>query len=147
MTPYFLPFPELVGALQGAMLRGVDVKILLPERTNVHLAHYASQHNLKYILAKDLPVFLLPAPFMHTKAIIIDEEYSLIGSANLDPRSLRLNFELGVEVFSQKLTLQLADYFERHLQEATKLTSEELLDRPLPIKIRNALAWLFSPYL
>ncbi len=146
MTPYFLPYPELVGALQGAMLRGVDVKILLPERTNIHLAHYASQHNLKYILAKGLPVYLQPAPFMHTKAIIIDDRYSLIGSANLDPRSLRLNFELGIEVFSEKLNRELTEYFERHLEEASALT-QELLHKPILVKIRNALAWLFSPYL
>ena len=147
MTPYFLPFPELVGALQGAILRGVDVRILLPERTNIHLAHYASQHNLKYILAKGLPIYLQPAPFMHTKAIIIDDKYSLIGSANLDPRSLRLNFELGIEVFSEKLTSELAEYFERHLEEASALTEQELLNKPILVKLRNALAWLFSPYL
>ena len=147
MTPYFLPFPELVGALQGAMLRGVDVKILLPERTNIHLAHYAAQHNLRYILAKRLPIFLQPAPFMHTKAILVDDMYSLIGSANLDPRSLRLNFELGVEVFNKDFSQQLTEYFKRHLEKSVPLDENELAYKPLIIRLRNAIAWLFSPYL
>lgn len=147
MTPYFLPGPDLVGALQGATLRGVDVKVLLPERTNIHLAHYAAQHNLRHILAKDISVYLQPAPFVHTKAILIDDRYGLIGSANLDPRSLRLNFELGVEVFSQSFAAQMAEYFHRHIDQARKVDEEELRRVPLPLRIRNALAWLFSPYL
>ncbi|MCG8415121.1 MAG: phospholipase D-like domain-containing protein [Pseudomonadales bacterium] len=147
MTPYFLPFPELVGALQSALHRGVDVKIFLPERTNIHLAHYAAQHNLKQILAKNLPVYLQPAPFVHTKAILIDHTYSLIGSANLDPRSLRLNFELGVEVFSIEFAAQLESYFKQQLAESTQLVERELTNMSFPIRLRNAAAWLFSPYL
>ncbi len=147
MTPYFLPFPELVGALQSALHRGVDVKIFLPERTNIHLAHYAAQHNLKQILAKNLPVYLQPAPFVHTKAILIDDRYGLVGSANLDPRSLRLNFELGVEVFSTEFANRLENYFQQQLAESTQLVKTELTNKPFPIRLRNAAAWLFSPYL
>ena len=147
MTPYCLPFPELIGALQAAILRGVDVKILLPQRTNIHLAHYAGQHNLRHILAKDIPIYFQPAPFIHTKAILIDENYSLIGSANLDPRSLRLNFELGVEIFSEKFSQQLSTYFLRHIEMAEKLDKAALNNTPFLLRLRNALAWLFSPYL
>ncbi len=147
MTPYFLPGPELVGAMQGAILRGVDVKILLPERTNIHLAHFAAQHNLQHILSKGISVYLQPAPFMHTKAILVDDLYSLVGSANLDPRSLRLNFELGIEVFSESLAQQLETYFDKHIAEARELHIDELTRLPATIKIRNAAAWLFSPYL
>lgn len=147
MTPYFLPGPELVGALQGAILRGVDVKVLLPEKTNIHLAHYAALHNLKHILARDIPVLLQPAPFVHTKAILIDDMYSLIGSANLDPRSLRLNFEIGVEVFGQSVASQLTHYFERHIESARSISTEELGRVPFLLRVRNAAAWLFSPYL
>ncbi len=147
MTPYFLPGLDLIGALVSAKLRGVDVKILLPERTNIHLAHWAAQHNLRHILARDLAVFLQPAPFIHTKALLIDDEYTLIGSANLDPRSLRLNFELGVEIFDPRLANQLAQYFAEKLAAARPL-SEPMLDAvPAWMRVRNALAWLFSPYL
>jgi len=147
MTPYFLPSFDLVGALVAAELRGVDVKILLPEKTNIHLAHWAALHNLRYILDRELKVYLQPAPFIHTKAILIDDDYSLVGSANLDPRSLRLNYELVVEVFNRKFTEDLALYFNNCLAQARLLDEQRLSKMPAWIKVRNALAWLFSPYL
>jgi len=147
MTPYFLPGFDLLGALVAARLRGVDVKILLPERTNIHMAHWAAQHNLKHILTRDLQVYSQPAPFIHTKSILIDEEYVLIGSANLDPRSLRLNFELGVEVFNKTFAAEISKYFQSMLEVANLLTEQQLMARPRWMRIRNAVAWLFSPYL
>lgn len=147
MTPYFLPGHDLVGAMIGAKHRGVDVKILLPARTNVHIIHWATQHSLQHIEVHGLAVFLQPAPFVHTKAIVIDDNYALVGSANLDPRSLRLNFELGVEIFSKEFNDRLGSYFERRLAKCARLKLEALQNQPLLIRIRNAVAWLFTPYL
>ena len=147
MTPYFLPGLDLIGALVAARLRGVDVRILLPQRTNVHLAHWAAQHNLRHILARDLAVYLQPAPFIHTKALLIDDEYTLVGSSNLNPRSLRLNFELGVEIFNRELAAEMDHYFQDRLAAAIRLNHEMLQSLPAWMRIRNAAAWLFSPYL
>ena len=147
MTPYFLPGLDLIGAMVGAKLRGIDVRILIPERSNIHLAHWAAQHNLRHILAKGLRIYSLPAPFIHTKAILIDDNYSLVGSANLDPRSLRLNFELGVEVFSEEFNQALANYFQTQLQSSVLLDENKLQQRPTWMRIRDAIAWLFTPYL
>ena len=147
MTPYFLPSFDLVGALVAAELRGVDVRILLPERTNIHLAHWAALHNLRHILDRNLKVYLQPAPFIHTKAILIDHNYTLVGSANLDPRSLRLNYEVMVEVFSEDFAAQLEEYFERCLAKTQLLDEARLKAIPTWMQIRNAVAWLFSPYL
>ena len=147
MTPYFLPESDLVGALMGARLRGVDVRILLPERTNIHMAHWAAQHGIQHILATCLKVFSQPAPFIHTKALLIDDNYAMIGFANLDPRSLRLNFELGIEIFSEKFNRKLSDYFRKQLNQSSPLDREKLAAKPTWMRIRNATAWLFSPYL
>ena len=147
MTPYFLPGMDLVGAMVGARLRGVEIIVFLPERSNIHLARWATQHTLFYFLEKDIKVLFQPAPFIHTKAILIDDNYSLIGSANLDPRSLRLNFELVVEVFSHDFNKQLSDYFDIRLQSAIPVTKSRLTARSFPKRIRDGLAWLFSPYL
>ncbi len=147
MTPYFLPGLDLVGALVGARLRGVDVKVVLPSRTNVHLAHWAAQHNLKFILGRNIKVYLQQPPFNHTKLLLIDDNYSLVGSANLDPRSLRLNFELGVEVFGEDFNEELSVYVSRRLERSIQADIQQLESRPYWMKIRDALAWLFSPYL
>lgn len=147
MTPYFLPGADIVSALVAARLRGVDVKILLPAKSNIFMVNWATRNTLPYFIEKDISLYFQPPPFVHTKALIIDDNYSLIGSANLDARSLRLNFELGVEVFDPVLNEQLSSYFDTKLSRATLLTRQQTTAVSLPLRIRNAIAWLFSPYL
>ncbi|MFT4861773.1 MAG: cardiolipin synthase [Pseudohongiellaceae bacterium] len=147
MTPYFLPDLDLLGALIGARLRGVDVKIFLPRKTNNLLVRWAMEHSLQSVLARRLVVYMQPAPFIHTKALLIDDNYCLIGSANLDPRSLRLNYELAVEIFDQDFCAELAAYFAKQEKLSTPVTETELAALPKWRAFRNAMAWLFSPYL
>jgi cardiolipin synthase len=147
MTPYFLPDLDLLGALIGARLRGVDVKIFLPRKTNNLLVRWAREHSLQSVLARRLVVYMQPAPFIHTKALLIDDNYCLIGSANLDPRSLRLNYELAVEIFDQDFCAELAAYFAKQEKLSTPVTETELAALPKWRAFRNAMAWLFSPYL
>ncbi len=147
MTPYFLPTLDLIGALHAAYLRGVDVQILLPGYNNIKPAHWACRNFLRQILKYDVEVFYQPPPFVHSKLLLIDDQYALIGSANLDPRSLRLNYELGVELFSSDLNAQLSRYFSARREQARRVTREEIERRSVPERLRDSLAWLFSPYL
>lgn len=147
MTPYFLPTLDLIGALHAAYLRGVDVQILLPGYNNIKPAHWACRNFLRQILKYDVEVFYQPPPFVHSKLLLIDDQYALIGSANLDPRSLRLNYELGVELFSSDLNVQLSGYFSARREQARRVTREEIERRSVPERLRDSLAWLFSPYL
>jgi len=147
MTPYFLPTRDLIGALHAAYLRGVDVQILLPGYNNIKPAHWAARNFLRQILKYDIDVFYQPPPFVHSKLLLIDDQYALIGSANLDPRSLRLNYELGVELFSHEVNAQLSLYFSARRQQARRITREEIEQRSVPERLRDSIAWLFSPYL
>jgi len=147
MTPYFLPSRELIGALQTAALRGVKVTIILPGKNNLSYVHWASRHMLWELLEHGINIFYQPPPFSHSKLFVIDDQYSLIGSANIDPRSLRLNYEVGVEVYSAKFATTLSNYAQKIQQICRQITLEEVDNRPLPIKIRDGIAWLFSPYL
>jgi cardiolipin synthase len=79
--------------------------------------------------------------------MLVDEMWSLIGSANWDPRSVRLNFEFNVECYSQELSRELNSLFEKKLKNAKNLSLEDVDGRPLPIKIRDGVARLFTPYL
>ncbi len=147
MTPYFLPTLDLVGALIAAHLRGVDVQILLPGENNIKPAHWASRNILRQVLSVDITVAYQPPPFIHTKLMLVDGHYSLIGSANMDPRSLRLNYELAVELFSPACNQQFSAYFSAHRAQATPVTKAEITQRSLPARVRDSLCWLFSPYL
>jgi cardiolipin synthase len=84
---------------------------------------------------------------VHSKILLIDNQYSLIGSANIDQRSLRLNYELGVEIFSASVNTALQQYFNEREVKCTPVTLEQIEQRSLPVKIRDSIAWLFSPYL
>jgi cardiolipin synthase len=88
-----------------------------------------------------------PGPFTHTKLLLIDDIYAQFGSANIDPRSLRLNFELNVEVFDAAFARRMGAFFDEGFQAGQGVSSEELCRAPLPARLRDAFFWLFSPYL
>lgn len=147
MTPYFLPPRELIGALVSAALRGVDVSIILPEKSNLPYVHWATRNVLWELLRWGVGVFYQPGEFNHSKLFIVDDRYIQIGSANLDPRSLRLNFELAVEVFDTDFAGDLIDHCLAIRKRSRQVTLEEVDGRPLYQRFRDALVWLFSPYL
>jgi cardiolipin synthase len=147
MTPYFLPPVELIGALQAAALRGVEVTIVLPERSNQRPVDFATRSLLWQLLQRQVRVFYAPSPFAHTKLFIVDDYYAQIGSANMDERSLRLNFELVLEVFDQPFVAKLARHFEAARAKASEVTLPDLAARPVHVKLRDAICWLFSVYL
>jgi cardiolipin synthase len=99
------------------------------------------------LLERGIRVFYQPPPFVHTKLFIVDDQYALIGSANIDPRSLRLNFELAVEVFDAQFVRSLSEHIQRSRERSLEVSLEDLDSRRLPVRLRDALSWLFSPYL
>lgn len=147
MTPYFLPPRSLLFALKSARYRGVTVDIILPGRNNLPFVHWATQHILDDLLRAGVRVVYQPAPFAHTKLLLIDDCYVHLGSANLDCRSLRLNFELTLEVLDQHLSETLNRHFRAVLATSRPVTRGELQSRSLPVRLRDAFFWLFSPYL
>jgi cardiolipin synthase len=147
MTPYFIPSRELLSALTAATLRGVEVDIVLPSNNNLPFVAWACQAMLDEVIHYGTRVYYQPPPFDHTKLLIVDDLYVLLGSANLDPRSLRLNFEFNLEVYDLALARQMTEHFEQVLAGSRQVTHEELAGRSAPIKIRDALAKLASPYL
>ena len=147
VTPYFLPSRELSAALRSASLRGVEVSVILPSRNNLPMVHWASRNMLWELLQRGVRVYYQPPPFVHTKLFLVDDAYALIGSANLDPRSLRLNFELAVEVFDRSFAVDLWEHVEQARSRSREVRREELDRRPLAARVRDSVAWLFSPYL
>lgn len=147
VTPYFLPDPGMISALAVAALRGVKVDIVIPSQVNIPIAGWAATAQLWQVLQPGCRVFLTPLPFDHAKIMVVDRKWALFGSTNWDPRSLRLNFELDVETYCDALAIELDGLVDERIAGARELTLEQVDARALPIKIRDGIARLFSPYL
>jgi len=143
VTPYYLPPELLTTALGLAAMRGVTVDLVVPEKSNHAFLDWARRVPLRVLLEAGCRIWLRPEPFDHSKLMTVDDSWSLIGSANWDTRSFRLNFELNVEIqdpaFAQSLIQ--ATQAGRQLDLAT-LDSE-----PLLFRLRNSAARLLQPYL
>ena len=147
MTPYFIPDREMISSLVTAALRGVDIRIILPGKNNLPFVDWASRALLWELQINGIRIFYQPPPFVHTKLFLVDNIWSLIGSANLDTRSLRLNFELNLSVFDSELATTVHRHFDRAFANSHEITLHEVEEYPLIIKLRNNFARLFSPYL
>lgn len=147
LTPYFLPDLELVTAINLASLRGVQVDIVLPAKNNLPFVHWASRAMWWQVLQRGGRIWLTPPPFDHGKLMIVDSHWVLLGSANWDARSLRLNFELNVECYCRSFSQAMEKIVNQKIASAREVTLEEVDARSLPVKLRDAIARLFSPYL
>jgi len=147
VTPYFLPDASLIAALNVAALRGVQVDIVLPAENDLALVQWASTALLWQVLERGCRIWLSPPPFDHTKLLLVDGLWTLLGSANWDPRSLRLNFEFNVECYDRELTASLTDLVRAKIQQSRPLSLADVDGRSLPRKLRDGVARLFSPYL
>jgi cardiolipin synthase len=147
VTPYFLPEPSLISALNVAAMRGVAVDILLPGKNNLPFVQWASRAHWWQVLERGCRIWLAPPPFDHTKLLIVDNCWSLVGSANLDPRSLRLNFEFNVECYDATLARTLGALFAAKLKSARRINLDEVDGRSLPVRLRDGAARLLTPFL
>src|SRR5487761_764958 len=145
MTPYFIPPPELTAALQTAALRGVEVCLVLPARSNLRYVDWATRRWLPPLLERGIQVYLQPPPFSHTKLLVIDGSYAQIGSANIDPRSLKLNFEVAMEVYDETVCSHLANYVLSARDHALRLAASAAVKRRFAGRVRDSLFWLLSP--
>lgn len=147
VTPYFLPDSNLMTALSLAAMRGVKVDIILPQKNNLFYVAWAGRSLLDDLASSGCNIWKSSGPFDHAKIMTVDSAWSLIGSANWDPRSLRLNFEFNLECYDGRLADQLDSIIDSKIASATRETTKVLRARSLPVKLRDNLARLMSPYL
>ncbi|HEX3626568.1 MAG TPA: phospholipase D-like domain-containing protein [Verrucomicrobiae bacterium] len=147
VTPYFLPDAAIITALNLAALRGVQVDILLPATSNLPFVQWASRSMWWQVLERGCRLWLTPPPFDHSKLMIVDGHWVLIGSANWDVRSLRLNFELSIECYGRDFAREMGKIVEQKLKGAREVTLKEVDARPVACKLRDAATRLFAPFL
>ena len=144
-TPYFLPDERLLSALALAAFRGVEVDIALPSPSNHRLLDWAARAQMRPLLEAGCRVWHQPPPFDHSKLMVVDGAWCLIGSANWDMRSLRLNFELNLEIYCADFGARLERAIDPKL--GGQITLAELDGRNFPIQLRDAAVRLLLPYL
>lgn len=147
LTPYFLPDEPLISAIEVAALRGVDVHVIIPEKSNILFVQWATPPFLERVLEFGCRVSLLPPPFDHSKLVVVDQAWVFLGSANIDARSLRLNFEMNVECYGRELAERVRPFLDNKRLRARPLTLEMLRKRPFVLRVWNGVFRLMSPYL
>jgi cardiolipin synthase len=147
LTPYFIPDATLISALAAAALRGVEVDIVIPQTSDLPHVHWAAFGQFWQVLDHGCRVWMRPGPFDHSKLLVVDGAWTLLGSANWDARSLRLNFEVNVECYSVELGAHMDGLIQARIGQSRPLTLAEINERPLWTKLRDGAARLFAPYL
>jgi cardiolipin synthase len=146
-TPYFVPDDPLQAALVTAALRGLDVRLLLPRKGDSRLVDLAARSYFPELLAAGVRIYELTERFVHAKTIVVDDEVAIVGTANLDNRSFRLNFEVVAVLYDRAAACTLAEAFERDLATTSTCATADYDRQPLPRRLGQAVARLFSPLL
>ncbi|ASY62822.1 Cardiolipin synthetase [Sinorhizobium sojae CCBAU 05684] len=147
MSPYFLPDRELISALVTAARRGVEVDIVVPAVNNLTLVDRAMTAQFDQVLKGHCRVWRAKGAFNHSKLIVVDGHWVYIGSSNLDPRSLRLNFEFDLEILDDAIAQAIGEKICGLRANAEEVTLASLDAQPLLNRLANRLLWLGSPYL
>jgi cardiolipin synthase len=146
-SPYFVPNDEVIAALQLAALRGVDVRILLPANPDHLLVYLASFAYISRTAGDGIRFYRYDNGFMHQKTFIVDDIATGIGTANLDTRSFRLNFEITLLTVSPVLAAAVESMFRNDFQASTLVRHDELERRGFLFRLGAKSARLFSPIL
>jgi len=147
MSPYFLPDRELISALVTAARRGVEVDIVVPAANNLKLVDHAMTAQFDQMLKNYCRIWRASGAFNHSKLMVIDGAWAYVGSSNLDPRSLRLNFEVDLEVMDRGFASTLEAHIGAILENAEPVHLSALRARPFWVRLVEKVLWLGSPYL
>ena len=146
-TPYFIP-PEILNlCVQMAALSGVDVRLMIPMKSDTHFTHIGTYNYLGQLLEAGVRIFRYSGGFLHSKATVIDDRISIVGSANMDERSFSQNFEANVFIFEKSTAEYLKTLFIKDLEHCQELTLEQWNSRSRWQKLKEAFVRLFSPLL
>ncbi|UYG09491.1 cardiolipin synthase [Halomonas sp. M4R1S46] len=144
-SPYFVPDRSVQDALRLAAMRGVDVRIMMPERPDHLLVFLSAFSFLPDMLRAGVKVYRYQPGFLHQKVILIDDKAGSVGTVNLDNRSFRLNFEITAFVPDRRFAAEVAAMLERDFADCRRVSLEEITSRPLWRKLVSRAAYLFAP--
>ncbi len=147
ISPYFLPDSVFLASLATAAGRGVAVEIIVPSKNNLAIVSHAMNGQFEPILKNGCRIFRSTGPFDHSKLLVVDGRWAFVGSSNMDSRSLRLNFEIDLEVYDTDFAAFVESRFAERMATAQEVTRAELQKQPFLLKLLQRVLWLGSPYL
>lgn len=146
-TPYFLPSDDLLKAVQTAALSGVDVRVMMPRRSDSSILTYASNSFIEECLLSGVKIYLYRPGMLHSKLLIVDDDFSTLGSTNFDYRSFDHNFEENIVMYSREVNERLSRLYRDDLKESTQIKLSQWNRRPRGRRILESLCRLLSPIL
>jgi cardiolipin synthase len=146
-TPYFVPDEATMAALCTAALRRLDVRLIIPERGDSRLVDLAARSYVPELLACGVKVYEYLPRFIHSKTFVIDDDLAIVGTANIDNRSFRLNFEIVAVLYDRGAAAEMARAFEEDLAGCRRIETKDLAGKSLPRRLGEASARLLSPLL
>ena len=146
-TPYFIPDESLMDALRIAALSGVKIKLMIPNKPDHPFVYWATLSHVGELLQENAEVYMYQNGFMHAKTIVVDGKLASVGTANIDVRSFRLNFEVNAFLYDTKIAEELVDIFEKDINLSTQMTQKLYEKRSLGIKFKESISRLLSPIL
>jgi cardiolipin synthase A/B len=142
---YFVPDRDTMRALEGAVRRGVDVRVIVPgELTDVPIVRHASRWHYEMLLRRGIRIYEFQPTMMHAKTMVVDGTWSTVGSSNFDDRSFRLNDEVNVNVYDAAIAAQMETMFFEDMAQSIEITSRKWLRRPLFEKLKENFAGVFK---
>lgn len=146
-TPYFIPDNSFLNAIEVACLSGIDVRIMIPNKPDHMFVYWATYSYIGELLQAGARVYIYDKGFIHAKMIVIDDEASSVGTANIDVRSFKLNFEVNAFIYDRQVSHELAEIFEKDILDSRELSLEQYENRSLKIKFKESISRLLSPIL
>ncbi|RAV21307.1 cardiolipin synthase [Paenibacillus contaminans] len=146
-TPYFIPDASYLDALRIASMSGVEVNIMVPNKPDHPFVYWATLSHIGEMLKTGANVYIYDKGFIHAKTIVVDEEISSVGTANIDVRSFKLNFEVNAFLYDKEFASRLTRVFHKDIEDCRLLTLEQYLQRSRMIRIKESVSRLLSPIL
>src|SRR5690606_378524 len=146
-TPYFIPDASVLDALKIAALSGIDVRLMIPNKPDHPFVYWATYSHVGELLKTGGKVYIYENGFIHAKTMIADGKIATVGTANIDLRSFRLNFEVNAFLYDQALVEELVNIFGNDMEKSRELTMEEYKNRSLGIRFKESISRLLSPIL